>query len=295
MSNTKHLNYKVYLQTKDQHPITLTGIPQDIFDTSSTSITLGGTKYNDNKLEFNYTTITENIQIETDLSIGKIDLSHGEYFIHDIIDDISSQFFHIDPSSSLSVTEDGKKIEFNDISNNVNFNVITQNEIDFNNFILSTHEENKKTITYNKETRNNKRAYSVFLKPTKKDITLFGLPNTIFAVPRKGSIIEIKQNEQLFFRYLATDGILDIVPTGEYNNISRIDEGDYFIQDFKKSLEKSFNTDLNYTGRGIEFKTLNNDKLVSFQTQNDDIKTPTVFNTYTLALNNIKKQMQLNN
>ena len=295
MSNTKDLNYKVYLQTKDQQPITLTGIPQDIFDISTTSITLGGTKYNDKKLEFNYTTITENIEIETDISTGKIDLSHGEYFIHDIIDDISSQFFHIDPSSSISVTEDGKKIEFNDISNNVNFNVITQNEIDYNNFILSTHEEKKKTITYKKQSRNNEKAYSVFLKPTKRDITLFGIPNTIFAVPRKNSIIQIKKNEQLFFRYLATEGILDIVPTGEYNNISRIDEGDYFIQDFNRILEKSFNTNLKYTGKGIEFNTINKNTLVSFHTQDNDIVTPTIFNTEQLELNSISKLMPIDN
>jgi len=295
MSNTKDFNYKVYLQTKDQEPITLTGIPQYIFDISTTSITLGGTKYNDNKLEFNYTTITENIEIETDLSSGKIDLSHGVFFVHDIIEDISSQFFHIDPSSSVSITEDGKKIEFNDISNNVNFNVITQNDIDFYNFTLSTHEENKKTITYNKETRNNKRGYSVFLKPTKRDITLFGLPNTIFAVPRKDSIIQVNKNEQLFLRYLATDGILDIVPTGEYNNISRIDEGDYFIQDFNRIVEKSFNTNSKYTGKGIEFNTINKDTLVSFHTQDNDIVTPTIFNTEQLELNSISKIMPINN
>ena len=292
MSNTKDLNYNLYLQTKQ--PITLTGIPNYIFDTSATSVTLGGTNDTDNKLSFNYTTITENIQLETDLSSGIIDISHGVYFLHDLISDISNQIKTIHPTSS--VKEKDNNIEFNDISNNVNLNVITQNEIDYNNFLIVEKNENeKRTLTYKKKSQNNEKAYSVFLRPTTRDITLFGLPNKIFAVPKDKSIIQIKKNEQLFFRYICTEGNLDIVPTGEYNNISRIDEGDYFIQDFERMLEKSFNTQLSFTGKGIEFDTINKDTLVSFHTDENDTVTSQIFNTSQVSLNSISKLMTINN
>ena len=104
-------------------------------------------------------------------------------------------------------------------------------------------------LTLARKGRNNEKGYVVYLKPTKNDIILQGLPNSIFAVPENNTTIKIKKGERLYFRYINTEGKLDFVSTGQLDNIARVTEGDYFINDFVNNLIKQFDKLLGY---GIE-------------------------------------------
>ena len=97
--------------------------------------------------------------------------------------------------------------------------------------LTSINELNKlgTNLILSRKGRNKEKGYNVYLKAKDNDIILQGLPNSIFAVPEDETTLKIKKGERLYLRYISTEGKLDFVPTGQLNNIARVTEGDYFI------------------------------------------------------------------
>ena len=154
--------------------------------------------------------------------------------------------------------------------------------------LTSINELNKlgTNLILSKKGRNKEKGYNVYLKATNNDIILQGLPNSIFAVPEDDTTLKIKKNERLYLRYISTEGKLDFVSTGQLNNIARVTEGDYFINDFANKLEKELDTTINYDGNSLVFPNINHNTLIGIHT--DDIVTSSILDVSMVKLTNIQ-------
>ena len=141
--------------------------------------------------------------------------------------------------------------------------------------------------------RNNEKGYTTYLKATKKDIILQGLPNTIFAVPKENTTVKITNTERLYFRSINTEGKIDFVTTGQLDSIARITEGDYYINDFQNKLERGLDTSLNFDGDNIEFKNITQDTLISIHT--DDAVTHSIFDISMIKLTQTQNKLRISN
>ena len=140
--------------------------------------------------------------------------------------------------------------------------------------------------------RNHEKGYTTYLKAT-NDITLTGLPNTIFAVPKENTTIKITKTDPLYFRSINTEGKIDFVATGQLDSIARITEGDYYINDFQNKLERGLDTSLNFDGDTIEFKNITQDTLISIHT--DDAVTHSIFDISMIKLTQTQNKLRIKN
>ncbi len=161
--------------------------------------------------------------------------------------------------------------------------------------LTSINELNKlgTNLILSRKGRNKEKGYNVYLKAKDNDIILQGLPNSIFAVPEDETTLKIKKGERLYLRYISTEGKLDFVPTGQLNNIARVTEGDYFINDFTNKLEKELGTTINFDGNSLVFPNINRNTLVGIHT--DDRVTSSILDVSMIKLTNTQNTIPLVN